>query len=392
MNAYSANVCGSVVQSLAARGRCSPISVSSFLVSALRTPLSLLVRPGSDRPLRRSFSSRLTVPLLPTVLRSAALFASMLCLWNSFRLSAAEPPSADPFTLAMQAATNVLDLTTNVLQPTLAAAAGARSNTVPSTFSIRTGAATPTGGSNIRTAAKPQFADPAASLASAVTNVLRLATNVAVDNRSASFSTRTNATASVSQTGATSVQSPGLTNSMEALDDKHILAIGDRLSFRIEEDQEGPKPLVVADSGELEVPYLGRFPAENKTCKQLARELKTALEKEYYYQATVIIAVDLMAKSRGKVYLVGPVRIPGPQEIPSDEVLTLSKAILRAGGFTDFADKKNVKITRRGALGGSEKQTLLVNVAQILEKGKTEQDVPLQPGDLIYIPERTIRF
>lgn len=191
---------------------------------------------------------------------------------------------------------------------------------------------------------------------------------------------------------ATNVSQAGITNSMDALDDKHTLAIGDRLSFRIVEDEEEPKPLVVTDSGDLEIPYLGRFPAENRTCKQLARELKAALEKEYYYQATVIIAVDLMARSRGKVYLVGPVRMPGPQEIPSDEVLTLSKAILRAGGFTDFADKRNVKITRQGSTGESDKVTLVVDVGQIFDKGKTEKDVALKSGDLIYIPERMIRF
>jgi protein involved in polysaccharide export with SLBB domain len=191
---------------------------------------------------------------------------------------------------------------------------------------------------------------------------------------------------------ATNVSPAGVTNSMDALDDKHTLAIGDRISFRIEEDEEDPKPLIVTDSGDLEIPNLGRFPAENRTCKQLARELKTALEKEYYYQATVIIAVDSMAKSRGKVYLVGPVRMPGPQELPSDEVLTLSKAILRAGGFTDFADQHNVKITRQGGVGEGDKVTLVVDVGRIFDKGKTENDVALKSGDLIYIPERTIRF
>ena len=50
------------------------------------------------------------------------------------------------------------------------------------------------------------------------------------------------------------------TNSMDALDDKHILAIGDRLSFRIEEDLDDPKPLVVTDSGDLECRYIRPFP------------------------------------------------------------------------------------------------------------------------------------
>jgi protein involved in polysaccharide export with SLBB domain len=191
---------------------------------------------------------------------------------------------------------------------------------------------------------------------------------------------------------STNISQEALTNRMDALDDKHTLALGDVLSFRIVEDQEDPKQLIVTDSGDLEVPYIGRFSAENKTCRQLARELKAALEKTYYYQATVIIAVDSMAKSRGKVYLVGPVRMPGPQDIPSNEVLTLSKAILRAGGFTDFADRRNVKITRQGGAGESDKVTLVVDVGQIFDKGKTEKDVALKPGDLIYIPERMVRF
>jgi polysaccharide biosynthesis/export protein len=179
---------------------------------------------------------------------------------------------------------------------------------------------------------------------------------------------------------------------MDTLDDKYRLAIGDRLSFRIQEDEEDPKALTVADAGDLEVPYIGRFPAENKTCKQLARELKSALEKEYYYQATVILAVDAMTKSRGKVYLVGPVRVPGAQDIPSDEVLTVSKAIMRAGGFNDFADRHNVKITRKAGLGETDTRTFVVDLVQILEKGKIDRDVTLEPGDLVLIPERLIRF
>lgn len=192
-----------------------------------------------------------------------------------------------------------------------------------------------------------------------------------------------------------------LPNSMDTLDDKHMLAIGDHLSFRIEEDrllampnereQDDTKQLFVTDTGEIDVPYIGRLPAANKTCKKLACEIKAALEKDYYQQATVILAVDLMTKSRGKVYLVGPVRVPGPQDIPSDEVLTLSRAILRAGGFTDFADRKDVKVTRKASTGG-EKQTFVVDVGQILDKGKTETDLVLQSEDLIYVPERLVRF
>jgi protein involved in polysaccharide export with SLBB domain len=216
-------------------------------------------------------------------------------------------------------------------------------------------------------------------------------TNAAIAAAASVSNSVTSVGGSLSSTTTNSTPS-GSTNSMDALDDKYRLAIGDRLSFRIVEDEDEPKPLFVTDSGELEVPYIGRFPALGKSCKELARALKVELEKEYYYEATVIIAVDVMTKSRGKVYLVGAVRTPGPQEIPSDEVFTVSKAILRAGGFTDFADKHNDKVTRKGTGPGGSDKSFTVNVAEILEKGRTEKDMVLEPGDLVYIPERTIRF
>jgi len=192
--------------------------------------------------------------------------------------------------------------------------------------------------------------------------------------------------ASTNATAAASI------SSFDVVDDKYHLAIGDQLSLRIIEDEEDPKVLVVTDSGDVQIPYIGRYHAVGKTCKELALALKTELEKDYYIQATVIIAVDSKPKSRGRIYLVGAIRAPGPQDISSDEQLTVSKAILRAGGFAEFADQKNVRITRGSSSSPDEKQTFTVNVAQIFEKGKTEQDVTLLPGDLIFIPERMIRF
>jgi protein involved in polysaccharide export with SLBB domain len=176
-----------------------------------------------------------------------------------------------------------------------------------------------------------------------------------------------------------------------AMDDKYRLTVGDQVSFQVVEDEEDPKQLAVTDSGDLQVPYIGRFSAAGKTCRELADALKVELEKTYYYHATVIVAVDAKPRSSGKIYIVGAVRGPGPLEISGDETLTASRAILRAGGFTEFADQRGVRITRAAA-GGDAKKIITVNVEQVFEKGKTENDVELQPGDLIFVPERMLRF
>ncbi len=107
----------------------------------------------------------------------------------------------------------------------------------------------------------------------------------------------------------------------------------------------------------------------------------------------MIVAVDLKAKTQGIVYLVGPVRSPVPQYIPGDEEFTLSKAILRAGGFLPTADAHHVRVTRKETgQNGAVNKTYIVDVAKSMENGKTELDMVLKPGDFIYVPERMIWF
>src|SRR5207244_7707133 len=85
-----------------------------------------------------------------------------------------------------------------------------------------------------------------------------------------------------------------------------------------------------------------------KSCKELAHTIKSLLEKEYYYHATVILAVDRVSeKSRGRIYVYGSGKGQGPQEIPADESYTVSKAIIKAGGFGDLANKRKVKLKRK---------------------------------------------
>ena len=178
------------------------------------------------------------------------------------------------------------------------------------------------------------------------------------------------------------------TNSMNVLDERKKLGPNDYLSFRVVEDRDNESQhLRVNDNGELEVPYIGLVQAAGKSCKDLAYTVKAALEREYYFHATVIIAVDRISeKSRGKVYVYGSVKGQGPQEIPADESYTVSKAIIRAGGFGDFANKRKVKLTRKSG------QDLIVDLKRVIEEGHTEEDVVLQPDDQIYVPQRLINM
>jgi len=218
------------------------------------------------------------------------------------------------------------------------------------------GQGVPSGGAGI----KPAFATNAPSSA---------LTNASVTNATTSFGNR------------------------EPMDDKIHIGIGDRLSFRILEDQEEAKPLFVTDAGDIDVPYIGRVVAKDKTCQELGGFIKSKLEEEYYFQATVVLSLEQFNRSRGKVYISGSVRLPGALDIPSDEVFTVSKAILRAGGFNEFADKKKVRIMRKNEtsapVGGAG---LFIDVGAIIEEGRTENDAKLESGDLIFVQNKLFKF
>ena len=200
--------------------------------------------------------------------------------------------------------------------------------------------------------------------------------------------------------GGTSVRTsaPGLLNGY-VQDDTYKLRVGDTVSFQIVEDQvwdpqNTPKTLVVQDSGEIEVLYIGRVMAVGKTCKDLAGEIKAALEKDYYKEATVVISMNVASPVLGRIYIWGQVHSQGPLDILVNENLTAGQAIMRAGGLADFANEGKVKVIRSsvGSDGKKQMQTINLDMGQILNEGKTEKDIVLQPGDLIIVPSRLFNF
>ena len=177
----------------------------------------------------------------------------------------------------------------------------------------------------------------------------------------------------------TSQVAPGQTHD---LDNHHRIRPGDKLSFRVAEDREDAKSLAVTDSGEIELPQpFGRFTAAGKTCRTLAGEIKTALERDYYKRATVLLGLDALNNVRGKAYVSGQVAKQGAVDIPVNSQLKLSQAILLVG-YTQWAKLDAVKVVRENG------QSIVADVDAVLNKGKLEKDVILEPGDLIIVPER----
>ncbi len=178
------------------------------------------------------------------------------------------------------------------------------------------------------------------------------------------------------------------TLSTEPIDPDHKLNRGDQLSYRVQEDRDDNiSTLTVDDSGEVLLPLPGcRVKAAGKSTNQLRADIKSLLEHEYYYHATVDLGLTRAAAraSRGRVYVSGAVKQTGSVELPLDAPLTASEAIYQMGGPVDFSNLKKARVMRKG---GPERG-IPVNIKAV-EEGKLDQDIVLQQGDRVIVPEAT---
>jgi len=131
----------------------------------------------------------------------------------------------------------------------------------------------------------------------------------------------------------------------------------------------------VQDDGMISMPLIGQVKADGLTVEQLRQLIDTRLD-EYIQHPDV--SVDVTKNNSKKYYIIGGSSHPGP--FPLNGKLTISEALAIAGGFKDFANKKKIYLLR-----GAKK--FPYNDKEVSEGKHLEQDIEIESGDKIYIPE-----
>jgi polysaccharide export outer membrane protein len=135
---------------------------------------------------------------------------------------------------------------------------------------------------------------------------------------------------------------------------------------------------LVDSSGNIFFPYAGVIKVAGLTVTQV-RELITKRIKKYVVKPQLDVRV--VAYRSQKVNVVGEVKKTGFVPI-TDVPLTLVDAISQAGGFNPEADMENVSVSRKGNL-------LKFNMLAFNDDGDTSQNMLLQDGDIVHVPDRS---
>lgn len=142
--------------------------------------------------------------------------------------------------------------------------------------------------------------------------------------------------------------------------------------------QADPYGQTIAPDGTIFFPFVGRIKAAGKTVGEVRDQLSAGLVR---YIRNPQVDVRVLSYRGQKVQVTGDVKTPGPLAI-SDVPLTLVDAITRSGGTNSDADIQRVRLTRNNKL-------YVLDANRMLDQGDTTQNVMLQNGDVINIPDRS---
>jgi polysaccharide export outer membrane protein len=153
------------------------------------------------------------------------------------------------------------------------------------------------------------------------------------------------------------------------------------LTFPLSPEFNQPKVMVQPD-GYVTLQGAGSIFIQSLTLPEAVEAVKRAYSKTLHEP---IVDIDLIDFQRPYFVVLGQVGKPGQYDLRYD--MTVTEAVAVAGGFAATA-KTQVYLYRRMATGWQEAKELKLN--DILHGKNVTEDAEMHPGDMIFVPEKTI--
>lgn len=161
---------------------------------------------------------------------------------------------------------------------------------------------------------------------------------------------------------------------------RYQLRKGDSFELDFPFSPEFNQTLPVQPDGYVTLKAVGDVFVEGQTVPELTQTLKTAYAKILH---DPVVTVALKDFERPYFIAAGQVGKPGKYDLRSS--LTVTEAVALAGGFTDRSKHSEVVLYRPTPGGGFDAKVL--NVKKLLASRNLSEDLRLEPGDLLYVPQ-----
>jgi polysaccharide export outer membrane protein len=158
----------------------------------------------------------------------------------------------------------------------------------------------------------------------------------------------------------------------------YVIGPDDILTVVFWRDKEMSTEVAVRPDGKVTLPLVNDVEAAGKTPEQLRAAIAEAAAR-FVEEPTVTVVVK--AINSRKVYITGMVGKSG--SYPLTGPTTVLQLISMAGGLHEFANSKNIIITR---VEQGKQVALKFNYNDVRKGKKLQQNIELKPGDTVVVP------
>jgi polysaccharide export outer membrane protein len=159
---------------------------------------------------------------------------------------------------------------------------------------------------------------------------------------------------------------------------KYVIGVGDVLAIAFWREQALSGDVVVRPDGKISLPLLNDVQASGSTPEELAHALASAAVKFVDEPDVAVIVKEIHSR---RVFLVGQVATPGMVPLTGD--MNVLQLIAVGGGLLEYADRKNIVITRTQ---DRQEMRFKFNYDDVLKGKNARQNMLLRPGDTVVVP------
>jgi len=177
---------------------------------------------------------------------------------------------------------------------------------------------------------------------------------------------------------------PQIDNTVMAVTAYHI-GVDDQLRVSVWQNPDLSVTVPVRPDGKITVPLIGDVQAGGETPDAVAATIQEKLKSFVRDPQVAVILTELRSHEYlSRIRVTGAVR--NPVSLPYRQGMTILDAVLAAGGTNEFAAPDRTELYRHSGDGAT--QSYEVRLGRILQQGELETNYPVQPGDVVTVPQR----
>lgn len=162
--------------------------------------------------------------------------------------------------------------------------------------------------------------------------------------------------------------------------DDFVIGVADVLDVTFWRDEKMSGEAVVRPDGKITLSLLNEIQAAGLTTAELRQSLEKAAAK---FLTDPTVGVTVKAINSRRVSILGAVANQGAYSIV--QPTTVAELITMAGGFADWANRKDIRIIR--TLENGEQVNIRFNYNDFVSGRNMEQNILLQPGDIVNVKD-----